>query len=153
MAIANFYAGFNRNDIRKALEMEMQRLEERLFERLVFIGEQFVKNARNRGAYTDQTGNLRSSIGYVILKDGVQLFISGFPKVKNGTDGSATGKKVIAEVAADFPTGYVLIVVAGMDYAAAVEAKGKDVLTASSLTAEKALRKAIATIDKKQSRS
>lgn len=33
-------------------------------------GEEFVKIARLEGNYIDHTGNLRSSIGYVIVKDG-----------------------------------------------------------------------------------
>lgn len=40
---------------------------------LVFLqagGEKFIEVARRSGSYKDQTGNLRSSIGYIIAKDG-----------------------------------------------------------------------------------
>lgn len=40
---------------------------------LVFLqagGEKFIEVARRSGSYKDQTGNLRSSIGYIIAKNG-----------------------------------------------------------------------------------
>jgi hypothetical protein len=42
-----------------------------------------------------------------------------------------------------------LIVVAGMDYAAAVESRGKDVLTASSIKAKNELKQAIKDLKRK----
>ena len=123
---------FNDADIKRIIQDRMDRIENAVVEQLKFIGNDFVTNARNNGTYTDQTGNLRSSIGYLILKNGLQLTQSGFEQIKTGSEGTAKGKAFLQEVAAKFPTGIVLIVVAGMDYAAAVESKGRDVLTGSS---------------------
>ncbi|MEX6691256.1 hypothetical protein QTN47_27350 [Danxiaibacter flavus] len=146
---------FSKADIQKFLEDKMKALDTATLTRLKRIGETFVKNARENGNYTDMTGNLRNSIGYVILRDGEQLF-QNFKKaarVKSDTTGANTAQRVALEVAASFPRGYVLIVVAGMDYAAAVESRGKDVITASSITAKNDLSKAVDAIKRSLARS
>jgi len=101
------------------------------------VGEQFVNNARNLRTYEDQTGDLRSSLGYIIAKDGqaVQENMQGNP------NGQAHAKQVAEEVLKESKKGFVLIVVAGMEYAAAVESKGYDVIT-GSIPAAKALLQA-----------
>lgn len=146
-----------RFNINKILVERLERIDQVILEQLQFIGETFVKNARLNGDYDDQTGNLRSSIGYVILKNGEQIdenFETVPPKnvgkkSKNKVSGDKKGdqvaREVIYEIAQRFSSvqGYVLIVVAGMEYAAAVEAKGRDVLTASSITAKNDLKIAI----------
>ncbi len=146
---------FTRAEIQKFIEDKMKALDNAILTRLKRIGETFVKNARENGNYTDVTGNLRNSIGYVILRDGEQLF-QNFKKaarVRSDTSGVNTGERVALEVASNFPRGYVLIVVAGMNYAAAVESRGKDVITASSITAKNDLAKAIDAIKKSLARS
>jgi len=130
---------FTASDVRKVLLEKKRRIEEALLSKLQSTGEQFITNARNNNTYKDHSGNLRSSIGYVILKNGEQVAIT-FP----GTgEGSKIGEDVISKIAARYPVGFVLIVVAGMDYAAAVEALGFDVLTASGLKAESDLKKSL----------
>ena len=133
---------FNRNDITKALTLRTKRIEEVILLRLQRIGEQFVTNARNMADFTDRTGNLRSSIGYVILKNGQQLF-ENFEQRAGGPEGKEKAKEVIADAKKNFPTGSVLIGVAGMDYAAAVESKGYDVITSSAGIAEASLKLAV----------
>lgn len=113
--------------------------------RLSRIGEQFVNDARENGSYTDRTGNLRSSIGYVILKNGQQIGGGGF----KGGEGERKGNDVLNGAKARYPVGYVLIVVAGMDYAAAVESKGRDVLSGSAPAATERLKKAMAALTRK----
>lgn len=140
---------FTKADIRRMLNQRKERIEQALLLRLQRIGEEFVTNARDKATFTDRTGNLRSSIGYVIMKDGKQIF-SNFLKVgRSGKDGVATAKEVAKEAAKNFSTGFVLIGVAGMDYAADVESKGYDVITSSSILAEESLKKAVKTIDAK----
>lgn len=131
---------FTSADIKKVLQERMDRIEKAILTRLKRIGEQFVKNARTNGNYVDRTGNLRSSIGYVILRNGEQFAGGSFKQIKTGSDGIASGNKVLSDAMQNFPKGYVLIVVAGMHYAAAVEAKGKDVLTGSSQIATRDLK-------------
>ena len=99
---------------------------------LSFVGEQCVKEARLSGKYTDRTGNLRSSIGFAIVQDGRIIRQSSFEKVKpTATNGSKTGKELIRELAAANGDGLVLILVAGMDYAIHVEARGYNVLNSA----------------------
>ncbi|GAH74567.1 unnamed protein product, partial [marine sediment metagenome] len=103
---------------------------------LAMVGENFVNDARNIKTYKDQTGNLRSSIGYIIARDGniIQENIEG------KAEGRAQAKEIANEVLRENNKGFVLIVVAGMEYAAAVESKGYDVIT-GSVPAAKALLK------------
>ena len=99
------------------------------FKVLSRAGENAVTFARNLDTYKDQTANLRNSIGYVIVHDGkiVSNLFSG------SGDGAAKGqsyaKKIASEAGGLNSKGWILIVVAGMEYAAYVEAKGYDVLS------------------------
>jgi hypothetical protein len=144
-------AKFTKADIAKMMKIKLANLEQLIINRLIFIGETFVRNARLNGNYGDVTGNLRSSIGYIILKNGVKIK-ENFEKSEKGSDkqtGVNKAKSLINELKADFLEGYTLIVVAGMDYAATVESRGKDVLTASSIIAKNDLKKAIKSIKQK----
>ena len=140
---------FTTDDIKKLVLSKADRIELAILLRLQRIGEQFVTDARNNGSYTDRTGNLRSSVGYVVLRNGEQYSKGGFEKIKAGGKGVETGNRIVLEAATKFPVGLVLIVVAGMNYAAAVEAKGRDVLTGSSQAAIVSLKDAMKKIGKK----
>jgi hypothetical protein len=132
---------FNASDVRKALLARKQRLEEATLLRLQRVGETFITNARSNDTYRDRTGNLRSSIGYVILKDGVQI---GGALPGSKAEGVEKAEAMIRRLTqTDQIKGFILLVVAGMDYAAAVEAKGFDVLTVSGLQAASDLKKAL----------
>lgn len=65
----------------------------------------------------------------MILKDGEPIK-SSFNGGKE--EGRSKAKEAAAEVATEYPRGYVLIGVAGMNYAAAVESKGFDVISGSA---------------------
>ena len=121
---------FNATQIAKMMAGKRIAIHNAIQQRLQFIGETFVVNARNTNTYMDQTGNLRSSIGYVVYHNG-QLLSDDFPGDK--PEGVAKARELATDVAADHPTGFVLVCVAGMDYAASVEAKGYDVITNSTL--------------------
>lgn len=139
---------FKREDIVKALKIKKQQIEDAVLLRLIRVGEQFVTNARNKADFTDRTGNLRSSIGYVIIKNGVQLK-ENFKQTAGGPDGIENAEKAIANAAAKYPSGLVLIGVAGMDYAAAVESRGFDVITTSAGIAATSLKEAMAKLASK----
>jgi hypothetical protein len=128
------------SDIKKIARQALDRFDEAIINRLQFAGEKFVANARSNGNYKDRTGNLRSSIGYVVLKNGLQLVGSDWILIKEGAEGIIAGKRIIEEIASKYPTGYILICVAGEDYAAAVEAKGYDVITSSALQTQSELK-------------
>jgi hypothetical protein len=139
----------SREQINAALSKKAKVIEEAMISRLQFVGENFVRNTRLNGSYKDHTGNLRNSTGYIILKDGVQLFENFDGKAELGR---AKGKAVATELIENFPQGLVIIGVAGMEYAAAVESKGYDVITSSSLTAETELKNAISKLSDKVGR-
>lgn len=121
-------------------------VERQIIESLCRIGEEVVTLAKlvppERG-FTDRTGNLRSSIGYVVCKDGQPLNIA-FEAVKGGHEGVNTGQRLALQVAKDNAEGYTLIVVAGMNYAVYVESKGRDVLTSAEKEAEKLIARELA---------
>lgn len=124
---------FTPNDIANVIKQRKKRIEEAIILNLHKVGEQFVVRARDNDTYKDRTGNLRSSIGYIVLKNGRQVaqnFLS-----LGGKEGVKFAKLTVKEVAEKFPTGFVLICVAGMNYAAAVESKGYDVITGASILA------------------
>lgn len=103
---------------------------------LKYIGERCIIEARENGAYHDQTGNLRASIGYVVVDNGVIVTESVFDLKDDGWEGKAAGEEHLRKLAARYTSGIVLIVVAGMDYAAEVEARNLNVLSSAELLAE-----------------
>lgn len=132
---------FNLAKLRAGLQAQRKDIINILTKQLSYIGEECVRIARESGSYNDITGNLRSSIGYVVLYDGKPV-VNGASKQYggkkgNGEQGAAAAKALLTELQAKFPWGLVLIVCAGMKYAAYVEAvRHKDVLTSAELRAE-----------------
>ena len=111
-------------------------------------GEKFIEVARRSGSYKDQTGNLRSSIGYIIAKDG-EVVTENFKEGDKGTDkttGKYKGRRLAEEVSLSYTGGYVLVGVAGMEYAAAVEAKGYEVVSGANVQCEKYLRETLKSV-------
>lgn len=136
---------FSDEDVERWFDEFQEEAEDEIIRLLQYGGETFVQYARKNKAYRDCTGNLRSSIGYIILKDG-QKFSENFEKSGSGTDqaiGLQAGSKLAKEVARMYPMGFVLIGVAGMEYAAYVEATGREVISSSSKRAEDMMRKAM----------
>ena len=138
--------------IKASLDAVLENARTEVLEELTAIGLEAVNEARryNGKAYEDQTGNLRSSTGFVIVEDGHVISLQGFEQVPARNDpkheagkGSPTGREYAQNLAAEFPDGITLIVVAGMHYAAYVAAKGYNVLDSSELYAKKAVRELI----------
>lgn len=96
-----------------------------------------------QGSFGNRTFNLRSSIGYIMLMDGREIAIE-FETVGPGDTGTAKGMEYARGLAGGYQDGLVLICVAGMEYAAAVESKGFDVITGSSLYIENDLAQLLA---------
>lgn len=101
-----------------------------------YVGEQCIIEARNGGTYTDQSGNLRSSIGYAVLLNGQVIQSDCVDKIKNGDEGVSEGQKYLqSRIKKASKKGIVLIVTAGMNYAEYVEAKKYIVLSSAELKA------------------
>lgn len=131
------------SEIDRLISQTNQYAKQQMVRALGFLGEKCIIEARDRSqeeSWYDQTGNLRSSIGYVIVVDGNIVSTSNFKKVKNGSNGVLEGKALAKKLASNYKTGYALIVVAGMHYAAYVEAiDNKVVLTSAELLARREL--------------
>ena len=99
------------------------------------VGEQCIIEARNNGDYEDQTGNLRSSIGYAVLMNGQVIQSDCVDKIKNGDEGVSEGLAFLQKrIKKASKKGVCLIVTAGMNYADYVETK-KVVLSSAELKA------------------
>lgn len=91
--------------------------------------------------WNDDTGNLRSSIGYVIMYDGEVRFENFQTYNGKGQDGASTAKSFAHEIASRYPTGIALVIVAGMEYASYVEAiESRNVLAGGELLAKDLFR-------------
>lgn len=140
---------FTADQIKKRLDAKIQNIHKAYFDELQRIGEAFVARARENDTYKDRTGNLRNSIGYIIMENGKQR-VSNFNRTAKPTEPNTSGKEgteigtmKAEEIARSYPKGYVLVCVAGMNYAVYVESKGFDVITASSIAAKNELKEAI----------
>ena len=127
------------DEIHKVLMKEANRVERLTIRALSYLGEQCVSRVRNRGgnkSWYDQSGNLRSSVGYVIAYNGSIIQYSDFNQIKQGSEGVTVGKKWAEELVKRYSSDYVLVIVAGMNYAEYVERKdNKDVLASTELWA------------------
>lgn len=148
----------------------------KITEKLIIVGTDFVKDARDKaseseraavkdaniaarmmggsvnltgsGSFKDWTGNLRSSIGFVVTYRG-KILHKDFEQSSKGTD-KKTGVRTGLSLAKSLipGRGISLIVVAGMEYALYVESKGYDVTTGSSIDAERTLKQVMKAISK-----
>ena len=127
------------SEVHDMLMREAERVERLTIRALSKLGEQCVTKIRDRAgdkSWYDQTGNLRSSVGYVIAHNKNIIQYSAFNQVKQGSEGVKTGKDLAEELAKKYSNNYVLIVVAGMNYAEFVEAMdNKDVIASTELWA------------------
>ena len=130
---------YTSNDVKEVFDTFVEDVDVQLIQLFAYVGEEFVNLARNKKppqSFTDRTGNLRSSIGYVVALDG-EVKIGDF----EGTgEGKARAKELVKEVLSDSSTGIVLIGVAGMQYASYVESRGRDVISGSVPKASKILK-------------
>ena len=145
---------FSKGSIKRQIEQKKAVVESLIEMRLRRVGLDFVSKARINADFTDRTGNLRSSIGFIILKDGSPVY-QNFETSKKGTDkqsGLRRGLEFASKEGEILMVGYVLIVVAGMEYAAAVESKGFDVLTSGSIIASRELKGSLDELTRKLAR-
>lgn len=133
------------SEINAAIKAEAERANMLTIRALSYLGEMCVIEAKDRpqeASWFDQSGNLRSSIGYVIVHNGRIIKYSEFNQVKQGTDGVKEGKELATELVKQYKSGYALIVVAGMNYAELVEAMdNKNVLASTELFARQEMPK------------
>lgn len=121
--------------IQQRLLERKQALEERLEDELRVVAENAVTHAKLHKGYKDRTTNLKNTISYVLYKDGMPVSRHiGHNKPKKGERvvSDAEVQERLQKYASDNKIvnskGYCLVIVAPMEYAAAVESKGYNVL-------------------------
>ncbi len=137
-------ANFTKDDIKKRFNDFLSIVEKRQIEVLKTLGEMCVIEARTNKGYMMQTGALLSSTGYQVFVDGVaihtQFDAASGAQSDAATKGVKTGQEVAERIGKE-TQGICLVVVAGMNYATYVEAKGRNVLTSAEHLAERELPK------------
>jgi hypothetical protein len=131
---------FTRDDVKKRCDAFLDAIKRQQVKRLQMLGEMCVAHAREvppEIGFHDQTGNLRSSIGYAVFVDGVAIH-SAYEQTLNGSTGVKVGE-ALAKKVGETTTGVCLVVTAGMNYAVHVEAKGRDVIASAELLAKREL--------------
>lgn len=131
---------FTRDDIKKRCDAFLEVVKKKQIERLQRLGEMCVTHAREvppEIGFHDQTGNLRSSIGYAVFVDGVAVH-TAYEQTLQGATGVKAGESLANKVGSE-TTGICLVVTAGMNYAVHVEAKGRDVITSAEQLAKREL--------------
>ena len=112
--------------------------QDRILLALHYVGVDFMNNAKTNASFHNQSGNLRSSIGYAVILDG-KVLDEDYELTGDGQDGITASKELVRKLARENESGFVLVGMAGMEYAAAVESKGYDVITGSTPMAEELL--------------
>jgi hypothetical protein len=146
---------FQPTDVRKRFERFIEEIEKKQIKRLKYLGEMCVKHAREVPAssgFTDQTGNLRSSIGYMVFKNSIAVSES-YTQIKEGSEGILAGQTLAKKVGAKYTEGIALVVTAGMSYAVYLEANGRDVLTSAETLAKQELPKMVEELKKNINRA
>lgn len=130
-----------KSEVQATINAKGDLLKKAVTRQMSVIGEKVVNYARTNGSglkdYIDRTGNLRSSIGYIVTQDGNQQSQGGFNQVLSGAEGVQKGKQHAQEVASRGGSDVSLVVVAGMNYAEYVERRGYDVLSGAKLECER----------------
>lgn len=137
------------SEINRQLEEYVERIKTMVVRSLMIAGEQALNAARSTKSYKDQTGNLRSSIGYVVVLDGHIVQMSDFALSDKGSDrltGQQTGQDYIKRLVSKYPSGAALIMVAGMNYAVYVQRRF-DVLDSAELKAEEIIPKLLESLN------
>jgi hypothetical protein len=127
-------ANFNSCDLRNYTHSKVNEWTETMLFACKEACTKMVARAKQTNTYQDQTGALRSSIGYVLYHNGMEV-ASNFESTggEQGNEGAQKGLSYARSMAEKYgSSGMVAVVVAGMDYALYMESKGQDVLTGST---------------------
>ena len=133
---------FTKDDVRKRFDAFLNEIEKKQIARLQRLGEMCLVEARTNKGYMMQTGALLSSTGYEVFVDGVAIhsqFDAASGAESNAVETGIKSGQSIADSIGKGTKGIALVVVAGMNYAAYVEAKGYNVLSSAEHLAEREL--------------
>jgi len=112
-------ADFSIAEIERYIDKSVEKWVQRIVDEFRKQGKKFTTKARSKSKNAENifqniTYNLRSSIGYCILKDG-KVYESYFPSIKNGTSGEAKGRALAEKIglAEAYKGNIVLVLVQG----------------------------------------
>lgn len=125
---------FSKGAVFNEVMLFQKRLEQATIFTLQYLGESLAKYAKDNHTYTDQTGNLTNSIAYAVVKDKEIVY---YDATTQPGEGAEEALKLAMKIASSLPNKFSLIIVAGMNYAAYVEAKGYNVILPVELKAKK----------------
>lgn len=132
------------SEIDAYIERSLEKAKQAIIGVFEDVGLQCLTEARDNPGYIDQSGNLRSSIGYAVVVDGRITSMQISEQVKDGVAGKGEATAFLSRLASEHKTGICLIVVAGMNYASYVEHGTKrnnytprNVLTSAKLLADR----------------
>lgn len=133
----------NANEVKKYIKSQVDRANIAYLNELDRLAMKVVTAIRDGAVsfWNDDSGNLRSSIGYVILHDGRRIS-ENFQIVNGrGAEGMEEAKSFAHQLSSEYPSGLVLLIVAGMEYAEYVERiKSRTVLAGGELLAKKLIK-------------
>ena len=149
---------YDMNAVRAEMEQEVRKSIESVVDALASVGDEIVSGIVDSvsSSWRDRTGNLRSSVGYIVSLDGVEMRRGGFrlydgpERASTLKDGSQVGAAFAVSLLADHPEGLALVIVAGMEYASHVEAvENRTVLAQAELDAPALVEEMIAELQSK----
>ena len=117
-------SNFNEAQSMRDIDRQAETLYQKIINSFIYAAEDFITSAREQiqdhamGTYKDQTTNLRNSIGYFIFHDG---------KLVHENNENIINKAKTQEFVK--PSGFQMILIAGMNYASYVESKGYNVIS------------------------
>ena len=108
----------NKNMVIAELRKKSILIEKALIYSLGAFVAELENHAKESAEYKDITSNLKSSIGGMLLKDGVPVSYKGFVGAPSG---ASKGKEFINSLIGNYTSGYTILLVAGMEYASPLE--------------------------------
>ena len=126
-----YFSGYNL--IPEAVREFQERVENATVYYFSYMGGKLAKYAKEMHSYTDRTGNLTNSIGYAVAKGGKIINTGG---MMGSSEAKAASLQVLQEMMDRINHQFALIIIAGMEYASYVEAKGYNVIMPSELKAK-----------------
>lgn len=101
--------------------------------------------SRDSGGYDDHTHNLRGSMGFKIFFDSKEVLSGGFDG-RGSAEGESAARTALSKIEAKGSL-WEVVVVAGMEYARYVEAKGCNVISFLQSSLDKKIKKLIQDIN------
>lgn len=81
------------SEIDNFIESKIKQMRDVILHNLKYVAEEVLNTARTNGNYEDQTGNLRHSVGYIIVENGATVLASADGEIKSGAGANGVKKR------------------------------------------------------------